>query len=151
MALETVAAISWKANSAKMHRHCARRRSTVNDKRLAQVSPRVNAVNESFVMHVLRRHRPLGGLPLVCVGMIGVVAHDAELGIVSLLSVQLQLQVADVAVFGLDHLAPRHGFAVGDRKIFNDIETGVSLALLDNGAALALASHERMALNPDGA
>ena len=42
-------------------------------------------------MDVLRRQRPVGGLPFVCVGMIGVVAHDAELGVVSLLAVHLQL------------------------------------------------------------
>ena len=91
MALETVAPISWKANSAKIHWHWTRRGSTVKDKRLAQVSPRVNTVNEPFVMDVLRRQRPVGGLPFVCVGMIGVVAHDAELGVVSLLAVHLQL------------------------------------------------------------
>lgn len=110
VAFETVSPIAGKANPAEIHRHGLRCGTTINNKRLAQVSARMDSMHEPFVVYVFRRHRPVGGFSFVGVGMVGVVTHDTELGIVSLLAMELQLHVANVAIFGFNGLAPGHGF-----------------------------------------
>ena len=115
VAFETVSPVTGKTNFAKIYRHRARRRPAVNDERLAQSLPGVNPVDEPLVVDVFRRHRTLRGFALVRVGVIRVVAHDAEFRVVPLLAVGLELQMTGVAVIRLDGDPARHGYFVGDR------------------------------------
>ena len=110
----------------------------------------MNAMNQPFVVNVLRRHRPLSRFALVLVGVRGVVAHDAKLSVAPRLAVGGEHGVTDVAVLDFHRLPARHGFLVGDRKIFNDVVTYVP-DILDDIAIGLFKLRDFVALHADGA
>src|ERR1043166_2323538 len=109
----------------------------------------MNAMNKPLVMDIFRRHRPFGGFSLIHIGVIDVVTHNAELSVVSLLSVRLQLQMANIAIIGLDRFPSGNRFAIGNGKIFDNVETRVPLTFLDNRPVGPLDLEEPVTLDTD--
>src|SRR6266576_2933845 len=134
MALETIAPVPWKSDFTEVVRYRRRLRAAVDNERFAEIPARMNSVDKPFVVHVLRRHRPFGGFAFIRIGVICIVAHDAELGVVALLAMQLQLEVTGIAILRLHWLASRYRFPIRNRKILDHIVTGISLSFFDGRA-----------------
>src|SRR5262245_841370 len=91
VAFETVSPVARKSDLREIVRHRRRLGSTVDDEGFAEVSAGVNSVNEPLVVDVLRRHWPFGCLSFISIGMVGIVTHHAEFGVVALVAMQLEL------------------------------------------------------------
>src|SRR5512132_4362441 len=101
-------------------------------------------------MHALRRHGALRCFPLVHIGVIGVVAHDAEFRIIPLLAMWLKLPMARVAILDLDRLSPGHRLTVGNRKVSDDVQASVPLSFFDHSSVGPFDTKHPVTLNPDG-
>src|SRR3989442_3840848 len=109
----------------------------------------MDPMNEPVVMDDLRRHRFFGGLSLVRIGVVGVVTHDAEFGVISLFSVRLELQMAHIAVVYFYRFPARDRLLIGDRKVSDDVEAGVPLAFFDHRSIGPFDIEQPVTLYPD--
>ena len=101
-------------------------------------------------MDIFRRHRPFGSFSLICIGVIDVMTHDAELSVVSLFSVRLQFQMAHIAILDFDRFPSGNRLAIDYRKIFDNVDTGIPLAFFNNRSVGPLYLEESVALDTHG-
>lgn len=106
-------------------------------------------MNEALVMHVLRRHGALRRLPLVLVGVRGIVAHHAELRVPPLLAVRSQRLMARVAILSLHCFSSGYRLLVSDREVSDNVKACVSLTFFGHCSIGAFDLEQPVALNPD--